>query len=126
MDLTGSTVTGMMSRLPLVLAIVLACSTVLAGVPPIAGSAPRDSQAGPCLAPEPVDPERLSEFRGENVEEEREEEQESGDAELDLFVGRWGDAVLDTRRAGLLTLHSFQAATGSFEWGRSIRGPPVA
>lgn len=111
-------------RLPLVLAIVLACSTVLAGVPTIVGSAPPGSQTGPCLAPQPVDPERLSEFRGENVEEEREEEQRSGDAELDLFVGRRGDAVLDMRRAGLVTLHSFQAATGSFEWGRSIRGPP--
>jgi hypothetical protein len=111
-------------RLPLVLAIVLACSTVLAGVPSIAGSAPRDSQAGPCLAPEPVDVERLSELRGENVEEEREEEQRSGDAELDLFVGRRGDAVLDMRRVGLVAHHSFQAATGSFEWGRSIRGPP--
>lgn len=123
---TESTVTDMIRRLTCLLAIVLACLTVLAGVPPIAGAAPRDSQAGPCLVPEPVDPEGLSESRGENVEEEREEEQESGDAELDLFVGRWGDAVLDTRRAGLLTLHSFQAATGSFEWGRSIRGPPVA
>lgn len=122
----GSTVKDMIRRLPHVLAIVLACSTVLAGVPPIVGSAPRDSQAGPCLAPEPVDPERLSESRGETVEEEREEEQRSGDAELDLFFGRCGDTDLDMRRVGLVTPHSFQAATGSFEWGRSIRGPPVA
>lgn len=126
MDLTGSTVTGMMSRLPHVLAIVLACSTVLAGVLLITGAALPDPQAGICLAPEPIDPEGLSESRGENVEEEREEEQESGDAELDLFIGRCCDAVLGMRRVGLVTLHSFQAATGSFAWGRSIRGPPVA
>ena len=115
----------MTRRLPHMLAIVLACSTVLAGVPLIADAVPPDPYAGPCVAPEPVDPEGLSESRGENLEEEREEEQESPVSEIVLSVGRWADAVLDVRRVGLVTLDSLQAATGSFAWGRSIRGPPA-
>lgn len=112
-------------RLPLLLAIVLACATVLAGVPLITASAASDPQSGPCVAPVPVDPEGLSEARGETVEEEREEKQENAGSEIDLFTGSWGDAVLDMRRGGLVTLESCQAATGSFAWGHSIRGPPL-
>jgi len=109
-------------RLTLLLALVLACSTVLAGVPLIAAP---DPHSGPCAAPLPFDPEALSEARSETVEEEREEKQESGDSDIDLFTGPWSDAVLDMRRGGLLTLDFSQAATGSFAWGHSIRGPPV-
>lgn len=116
----------MTRRLPHILAIVLACATLLAGVPLIAAAAPPDPQAGPSFAPLPFDPEGLSEARGETVEEEREKEQESGDAEIDLLPGPWDDAVLDMRRGGLVTLDSYQAATGSFAWGHSIRGPPVS
>jgi hypothetical protein len=112
-------------RLSFLLAVFLACSTVLAGVPLITASAASDPHAGPCVAPLPFDPEALSEARGETVEEEREEKQESGDSDIDLFTGPWSDAVLDMRRGGLLTLDSSQAATGSFAWGHSIRGPPV-
>jgi hypothetical protein len=84
----------MVRRLPLILAIALACSTLLAGVPRIAAAA--DPHAGPAISPLSFDPESVSDSRGEATETEREEE-EAADAELDLFTRPRVAVVLDTR-----------------------------
>lgn len=111
-------------RLTLLLALVLACSTVLAGVPLITAAAAPDPQSGPCVAPLPFDPEGLSEARGETVEEEREEE--GADAELDLFTRPLVAVVVDLRESGLTALDSLSAAAGSSTPAWPIRGPPAS
>lgn len=115
----------MIRRSPHVLAIVLACSTVLAGVPPIAGSPSPDPQAGTCLASEPVAPEGVSESRGENVEEEREEREEDGaDADLDLFGSPLVAVPVAVPSGVLITQDSWRTASFS-GWCHPIRGPPA-
>lgn len=110
-------------RLPHILAILLACSTVLAGVPLIAACAPSDPHAGPCVAPVPCDPEEISESRVEASEEEREEE--GGDSEIELFSRPLVAVVLDMRRTGRTAHDSLQAAAGLLNAARFIRGPPA-
>jgi hypothetical protein len=111
-------------RLPHILAILLACATGVAGVPLIAASAPSDPQAGPYVAPVPCDPEGISESRVEAGEEERGEE-EDGDSEIEVFSQPLVAVVLDMRRTGR-TAHDFlQAAAGSLNAARFIRGPPA-
>jgi hypothetical protein len=118
----GSTVFAMVRRLPLTLAIALACSTVLAGVPRIAAAS--DPQTGPVILPLPFDPERVSESRGEATEKEREEE-ESADAELDLFTRPRIAVLLDMRCTGRTAPDSSRATAGSCDSARFIRGPPA-
>jgi hypothetical protein len=112
----------MIRRSPHVLAIVLACLTVLAGVPPIAGSPSPDPQAGTCLASEPVAPEGVSESRGENVEEEREED--GADADLDLFGSPLVAVPVAVPSGVLITQDSWRTASFS-GWCHPIRGPPA-
>lgn len=112
----------MMRRLPLILAIALACSTVLAGVPRIAAAT--DPQAGPVIAPLPFDPERVSESPGEATEKEREQE-EAADAELDLFMRPRVAVLLDMRCTGRTVPDLPRATTGSCDSARFIRGPPA-
>lgn len=112
----------MARRLPLILAIALACSTVLAGVPRIAAAA--NLHTGPAIAPLPFDPESVSESRSEVTETEREEE-EAADAELDLFTRPRITVVLDIRCAGRTVLDLPRSTTGSCDSARFIRGPPA-
>ena len=112
----------MARRLSLILAIALACSTVLAGVPLIAAAA--NLYTGPAIAPLPFDPESVSESRGEVTETEREEE-ESADAELDLFTRPRIAVLLDMRCTGRTAPDSSRATAGSCDSARFIRGPPA-
>lgn len=110
-----------MRPMPLILAIILACSTVLAGVPLIATAT--DPQAGPVISPLQFDTEDVSESRCEASEEER--EAEGVDAALDLFARPRVAVGLDMHRAGRTALDSPRASTGSCDSARCIRGPPV-
>jgi hypothetical protein len=112
----------MARRLPLILSIALAGSTVLAGVPRIAAAA--DPHTGPVITPLPFDPESVSESRGETTETEREEE-ESADAELDLFTRPRIAVLLDMRCTGRTAPDSPRTAAGSCDSACFIRGPPV-
>jgi len=118
----GSTVSDMVRRVPLMLAIALACSTVLAGVPLVAAAA--DHQPGPVIAPLPFDPETVSESAGESTEKEREQEEDT-DGELYLFTRPRAAVVLDMHRTGRSAVDAPRSPTGSSDSARFIRGPPA-
>jgi hypothetical protein len=106
------------------LAIILACSTGLAGVPLITALGIPDPQAGAVLSPQPFDLEQAAECPGEQIEEEREEEQ-ADDTALELFVRPAVVVVSDRSGRGLAVRAAFQAAAGFRDAAHSIRGPPA-
>jgi hypothetical protein len=109
-------------RLTLLPALVLACATVLAGVPLIAAPT-ANPHSGPCVAPTPVDPEGVSDLRGETVEEEREEE--GADSDVKWFARPVVAVVFDPSSSSLVAVDSFQAAIAFFTSARFSRGPPA-
>lgn len=102
------------------LAIVLACSTGLAGVPLITALGIPDPQAGAMLSPQPFDLEKAAECPGEQIEEEQ-----ADDAAPEWFVRPAVAVVSDRSGRDLAARAAFQAAAGSRDAARSIRGPPA-
>jgi len=118
----GSSFAFMVRRVSLMLAIALACSTVLAGVP--LSPAAADLQVGPVIAPLPFEPEGVSASRGEEIAEEREEEKAAAST-LDLFTRPRVAVVLDMHRTGRTALDTPRAAPGDCDSVCFIRGPPA-
>ena len=106
------------------LAIVLACSTGLAGVPLISALGIPDPHAGAVLSPWRFDLEKAAECPGEQLEEEREEEQ-ADDTAFKLFVQPAVAEVPDRSGRDLAARAAFQAAAGFRDAAHSIRGPPA-
>jgi len=106
------------------LAIVLACSTGLAGVPLISALGIPDPQAGAVLSPQHFDLEKAAECPGEQLREEREEEQ-ADDTTLELFVQPAVAEVPNRSGRDLAARAAFQAAAGIRDAAHSIRGPPA-
>jgi len=112
-------------RLPRVLAILTACSTVLAGMPLWAAGQICGPDHGCCIAAAPCDAERQS--LGESFEEERkqEEEQEETDSELILFAGPPSIPAPHQGPDEVAGAEASRTAVTSAGKDRSIRGPPA-
>lgn len=117
----------MVRRLPQLLAILTACSTMLAGIPLFAAAptcvvgSDACISAAPCDSEDPVDP------RGESAEkelEEQQEQQEDVDARIHLFAGTAVTIQLKASLTGTADPDACPATRSFSAPPLSIRGPP--
>lgn len=117
----------MVFRRPHILAILTACTTVLAGMPPLAATLPADAGTGTCVAPAPRDPDAAADTRQENAGkelEEKEKQQEDVDGRIHLFAGTSAAIQLKAGLCGSADPDACPAVRSFSAPALSIRGPP--